>query len=150
VGESGSSEDLIRVASGLAYVCRHLDELREVLGDDGSDPSMPLTRLVVALRGNENPSLSRAGGQPTEQPTAADVARLLTEVHAAVQAAGDALGVYGIGRSRDGGASGLEVLLVVFRCPLQRCAGRPAHEVTESQPRCSVSSARLPMIRERL
>jgi hypothetical protein len=148
---SGSSQEAIRVASGLAYVCRHLDELRELLGDDGSDPLMPLSRLVTDLHGGGASLDSQTGAQqPGERTVVFDVVGLLNEVHAAVQAAGDALGVYGFGPSRGGGLSGMEVLQFVFRCPLDRCVGRPAYEVRGAHPVCTVSAARLPLIRERL
>lgn len=131
---SGSRAGAIRVASGLAYVCGHLDELRDLLGDDGSDPDKPVTRLVTALR---------------EQRQETEVAGLLDAVHAAVQASGDEMGIYGFG-SRRGGLSGMEVLQIVFRCPLNRCAGRSAEQVAGPAPVCTVSPARLPLRRERL
>jgi len=132
---SGSRAGAVRVASGLAYVCGHLDELRDLLGDDGSDPDKPLTRLVTALR---------------EQPQETEVAGLLDALHAAVQATGDEMGIYGLGGSRRGGLSGMEVLQIVFRCPLNRCAGRSAEQVTGPAPVCTVSPGRLPLRRERL
>lgn len=137
---SGCGLEAIRLANGLAYVCRHLDELRELLGDDGSDPSTALMRLVAVLQGG-------ASGQAAKAP---ELAGVLEEVHAQVQAAGDVLGVYGSGSSRGGGLSGMEVLQFVYRCPLGRCAGRLAHEVAQAQPVCTVSEARQSLIRERL
>jgi hypothetical protein len=46
--------------------------------------------------------------------------------------------------------SGMEPLEIVYRCPLQRCAGRPGSQVTEAQPLCSVSPDRRELLRERL
>jgi hypothetical protein len=140
--ESGA--EAARVARGLAYVCRHLDELRTLLDDDGTDPSKPLAKLVTALQGQAAAQQPTDGGQ--SRPS---VAGLLDQVHAAVQAAGDALGVYGSG-VRSGGQTGMEALQVVFRCPLGRCAGRPADRVAGPPPVCTVSPAGLPLIRERL
>jgi hypothetical protein len=139
--ESGA--ETARVARGLAYVCRHLDELRTLLNDDGTDPSAPLTELVAALQGPTH-SQPQCGGK-----AGPSIAGLLSQVNAAVQAAGDALGVYGIG-VRSSGQTGMEALQVVFRCPLRRCAGRPADRLTGPQPVCTVSPAGLPLIRERL
>jgi hypothetical protein len=139
--ESGA--EVARVARGLAYVCRHLDELRTLLNDDGTDPSAPLTELVSALQG-QAPSRSSGGGQ-----AGPSIASLLDRVHTAVQAAGDALGVYGVG-VRSSGQTGMEPLQVVFRCPLRLCAGRPADRVSGPQPVCTVSPARLSLVRERL
>lgn len=148
---SESHSEAIRTASGLAYVCSHLDELRELLGDDGSNPSTPLTRLVGALQAGETPPPRHPGGEQSgEQPAGPYIAGLLNEVHAAVQAAGDALGIYPAGPSRGGGLSGMEVLRIVFRCPLHQCAGRPADKVTGPRPVCTVSPKQLPLIRERI
>ena len=133
-----SSAQAIKVAKGLAYVCGHLDELRERLGEDGAGFSAPLGRLLAALREAD-------GAKPD-----ADIAGLLGEVDAAVRQAGDAYGVYGFGGTRRG-TSGMEALQVVFRCPLQRCAGRSADQVAgRSQPVCAVSQEQRPLIRERL
>jgi len=139
--ESGA--ETARVARGLAYVCRHLDELRTLLDDDGTDPSAPLTELVTALQGPAH-SQPQDGGQ-----AGPSIAGLLNQINAAVQAAGDALGIYGIS-VRSSGQTGMEALQVVFRCPLRRCAGRPADRFTGPQPVCTFSPARLPLIRERL
>ena len=140
-GDPGA--EAARIARGVAYVCRHLDELRTLLNDDGTDSSAPLTALVAALRG-QAPSQPSGVGQ-----AGPSIAGLLDQVHAAAQAAGDALGVYGVG-VRSSGQTGMEPLQVVFRCPLQRCAGRPADRVTGPQPVCTVSQDRLPLTRERL
>jgi hypothetical protein len=131
----GSSAEAIRVAKGLAYVCGHLGELRELLKDDGADPSTPLGQLLNAL-------------QPGQ--AAADVSGSLDAVDAAVRKAGDAFGVYGFTSTRRGGPSGMEALQIVFRCPLQRCTGRPADQVRGSTPVCAISPQRLPLERERL
>lgn len=133
---AGSGAEAARIARGLAYVCGHLAELRALLEDDGADPSKSLSRLVSALQA---PSAGAQAGP--------DIAALLGQVQAAVQALGDAVGIYGYSR-RGTGQSGMEALQIVYRCPLQRCAGRPAETITEPEPKCSVSGARL--IRDRL
>ena len=58
-----SSAQAIKVAKGLAYVCGHLDELRERLGEDGAGFSAPLGRLLAALRRpmERNPTLISPG-----------------------------------------------------------------------------------------
>jgi hypothetical protein len=72
-----------------------------------------------------------------------DLVDLLDAVHAAVQAAGDARGVYGQAR-RGVDAVGVESLEIVYRCPLRVCSGRDEAEVTELPPRCSISGQELP------
>jgi hypothetical protein len=125
----------LRVARGLAYVCGHLDELRELLGDDGSDPDRPLARLIAALRA----------------PEPEEIAARLDAVDAAVQEAGDMMGVYGPGPARGpAGLDALDALQIVYRCPLKRCAGRPANVFAGARPVCTVSPERLPLVRERL
>ncbi|MFJ6293802.1 hypothetical protein ACIQJX_10645 [Streptomyces griseoviridis] len=121
-----------RDAAGLAYVCAHFEELRELLGDDGLDPSTPLERLRAA-RGAE----------------AASSAELLGEIDAALRAATDDFAsIHGAGQGRGGDLSGLEPLEIVFRCPLRRCTGRPGSEVAVARPVCSIS--RRELVRERL
>ncbi|MFF0201374.1 hypothetical protein [Streptomyces sp. NPDC005017] len=121
-----------RDAAGLAYVCAHYEELRALLGDDGTDPSTPLARLRSAC-----------GGE------VASLVRLLGEVDAALRAAtGDFVSIRGVGESRPGQSSGLEPLEHVFRCPLRQCTGRHGSEVAEARPVCSLS--RRELIRERL
>ncbi|GAB7186770.1 hypothetical protein ATKI12_6601 [Kitasatospora sp. Ki12] len=117
-----------RIAAGLAYVCGHLDEIRATLGDDGTDASAPLPRLLTAIQAS-----------PRQ-----DVANLLDALHAAVQAAGDAPGVYGQADLRGIDAVGVESLEIVYRCPLRVCSGRDESELTQFPPRCSISGQELP------
>ncbi|MFE3072568.1 hypothetical protein [Streptomyces sp. NPDC059247] len=120
------------VAAGLAYVCTHLGELRELLGDEGADPATPLGRLLAL------------SGAPGEDP---ELASLLAEVDSVLRESTDGMvSLHGFGQGRDG--SGLEALEFVYRCPLRRCAGRPGGEVAEARPVCSIS--RRALLRERL
>ncbi|MFE1437451.1 hypothetical protein [Streptomyces sp. NPDC058739] len=121
-----------RDAAGLAYACAHYEELREVLGDDGTDPSTPLARLRAACGGERG-----------------EIVGVLGEVDAALRAAtGGFVSIHGVGESRPGQLSGLEPLEHVFRCPLRQCTGRHGSEVAEARPVCSLS--RRELIRERL
>jgi hypothetical protein len=119
----------MRAAAALAYVCTHLDELSEILHDDGNDAGSVLGVLLAALR----------DGEPVAQP--------LDQVNEAVQKAGDELGIYGE-RRRSAGAVGLVPTVTVFRCPLGKCLGRSLDEVTEFPPRCAIDNAEL--VRDRL
>src|SRR5450755_986448 len=123
----------LRVAFGLAYACGHLAELRQTLQDDGSDPSTPIARLLSACRAGLPPADD--GKNPDRQPS---LAELLDDVHAAVQAAGDILGVYVYDESRSVEPAGVQSLEIVYRCPLNLCAGRSASEVINAHPVCSL------------
>lgn len=119
------SPDTARVSAGLAYLCGHLEEIRDTLGD-ASAPSELLTTL--------------GSGSPEEIATA------LNTLHAALRGAGDARGIYG--HQRELTPVGVHSLEIVYRCPLQRCDGRAADEVDDDQPRCAISGREL--VRERL
>ncbi|MFF0490936.1 hypothetical protein ACFYTQ_18105 [Nocardia sp. NPDC004068] len=121
------SQDAGRVAAGLAYLCGHLADVRETLGEDGNEP---LRRLLEVVRSGE----------------AADVGPALDAVHSALRSAGDARGLYG--NQRGIGPVGVRHLEVVYRCPLGRCTGRAAGEIDEDSPRCAVAGREL--LRERL
>jgi hypothetical protein len=125
-----SSEDAGRVAAGLAYLCGHLEDLRSILGDDGTDVGMPLHHLLAVVR----------SGTPS------DIGAALDAVHTALQAAGDARGLYG--HHRDPAPIGVHHLEIVYRCPLARCTGRAADEVDGDPPRCALTGREL--LRERL
>lgn len=144
---AGSSAEARQVARGLAYVCGHLQELRKLLNDDGTDPAKPLTRLVSAIEAAGAVASSQPSSAGT--PTGGDIAALLRQVHASVQHAGDVVGIYGYSR-RGTAQSGMEALQIIYRCPLQRCAGRLEDSVTELNPKCTMSPNGLPLIRDRL
>jgi hypothetical protein len=129
---SSSQAAALRVATALAYVCGSLPELYEMLGDDGTDPSSPLARLVAAARSDQ------------------DVAAPLEAVHSAVQDAGDPAGVHGAAGTRGGESNGLEPLQIVHRCPLGRCTGRPESVLSDAPPVCSIDPDRRALRRERL
>jgi hypothetical protein len=131
MGGSKPDAESVWAAVGLANVCGQLDELRQLLNDDGSDEASPLSRLLAAVR----------AGKPGQV-----IAELLDDLNEAVQDAGDMAGVFGFDVSR-GDDAGLDALEIVFRCPLARCAGRAD---ADRQPFCALSPARLPLLRERL
>ncbi|MEU4332838.1 hypothetical protein [Nonomuraea dietziae] len=121
-----------RIATGLAYVCHHAEELRRNLNDDGSDPDKPLQRLRTAL---------------AEKASEDELHELLEAIHLAViQATGDPWGVFGheAGRSVVVGVAPIEI---VYRCPLDRCAGRTRDQLI-GEARCEMSGRGLR--RERL
>ncbi len=125
-----SSQNAGRVAAGLAYLCGHLEDIRSVLGDDGSDTATPLNRLIAAVHSD----------------SATDLGGALDAVHTALQAGGDARGLYGHHRTPT--PIGVHHLEVVYRCPLARCTGRTADEVHDDPPRCALTEREL--LRERL
>ncbi|MFI9636446.1 hypothetical protein ACIHAX_27510 [Nocardia sp. NPDC051929] len=122
------SQDATRVTAGLAYLCGHLQEIRGTLGDDGTDTSTPLHKLLSSVRSGDG----------------AGIAAALDAVHTALRAAGDARGLYGHHRGLV--PVGVHSIEVVYRCPLERCDGRD--DVDAEPPRCAVSGRELR--RERL
>lgn len=106
----------------MAYACAHLDELKSLLDDPA-----PLNRLLDAIRDGADPS----------EP--------MRELHRAVQAAGDALGVLGHPNRDIAGTPGLPPVPVelVYLCPSGICS---RYEWAEA--RCEVNDA--PLRRERL
>ncbi|GAA3908882.1 hypothetical protein GCM10023084_71370 [Streptomyces lacrimifluminis] len=125
---AGDEADCRRHATALAYVCGHLAEMREMLGEQGE-----------AL-------LGRLEGALEDDAAEQDLAAVLDELHRALQRAGDAPGVYGYRLPFN--AAGLSSLQIVYRCPLRRCAGFSRAEVTEFPPHCAISGGEL--LRERL
>ncbi|WP_084508408.1 hypothetical protein [Nocardia pseudovaccinii] len=101
-----------------------------MLGDDGTDTGTPLHHLLAIVHSS----------------TTSNVGAALDAVHAALQARGDARGLYG--HHRSAAAIGVHRLEVVYRCPLARCAGRAADEVHDDPPRCALTGREL--LRERL
>ncbi|QIB44486.1 hypothetical protein [Streptomyces aureoverticillatus] len=121
----------LRIAKALSYVCGHRDELVALLDED-----------VTALRAVE----AVVGRPPVDDVS---LTALLDALHAAVRRAGDSSGVYGaVGRSVM--SAGVADLDVVYRCPLQLCIGRSAHEVDGEEPRCQFAPGAMALIRERL
>ncbi|MGV9633337.1 hypothetical protein ACWDO0_04095 [Nocardia rhamnosiphila] len=125
-----SSQDAGRIAAGLAYLCEHLEDIRSVLEDDGSDHGTPLNRLLAVVHSDGVTDLGVA----------------LDAVHTALQAGGDARGLYGHHRAAT--PIGVHHLEIVYRCPLARCTGRTAAEVHDDPPRCALTEREL--LRERL
>ena len=122
--------DAERVTAGLAYLCRHLQEIRSTLGDEETDPATPLRKLLDMVSVGRTPDLADA----------------LSAVHDALRAAGDARGVYGNHRSLV--PVGVRNLEIVYRCPLARCDGRTGDDIGDDPPTCAISGQEL--LRERL
>ncbi|MBF6195008.1 hypothetical protein [Nocardia implantans] len=114
----------------MAYLCGHLQEIRSTLGDDETDASTPLRKLLDAVRSGSG----------------ADIATTLDAVHAALRTVGDARGIYGHHRGLT--PVGVHSIEVVYRCPLERCDGRGRDEVDADPPHCAISGQELR--RERL
>lgn len=120
----------LKVAKALSYVCRHRDELAELLDED--DATLRAVEAAVGSPAADDGSLTA----------------LLDALHAAIRRAGDPSGVYGeTGRSVM--PAGVADLDVVYRCPLQLCIGRSGHEV-DNAPHCRFALADTALIRERL
>ncbi len=129
-----TSDDTRRTRDALAYACGHLEELRADLGDDPAGSAV-LDRLLSRIRRNGK------------------IVDVLDEIHASLQAAGDALGLYGRvpGRHGDRGIDlpGLDTgpLEIVYLCPIGRCSGHEP-QAAGTPPRCGISGKELR--RERL
>lgn len=111
-----------KTARAVYYVCDHLADLRAQL--ERGNGTEPLDRLLAAIR---------AGG---ELPV------LLDELHTAIQAGGDALGIYGQTRSagpRPAGIGRSRAAQVVFLCPVDQCSRTwwPDDSTTE-RPACQI------------
>ncbi|MBF6229304.1 hypothetical protein IU470_29965 [Nocardia abscessus] len=125
MGVEPAQRDALRVGGGLAYVCRNLPEIRSLLRDDGGDPSTPLQQLLARTQSGDSPA----------------IAPLLDAVHAALQQAGDARGIFGNLRGMAG--VGLRPIEIVYRCPNALCTGRQDDEVGAETPRCAVTDREL-------
>lgn len=96
-----------RVADGIAFVCGRLTDIRTCLEEDG-DVAV-LDRFLVAMRSGEDP------------------AAMLEDLHAALQAAGDAFGIFGGLRgagpaSAPHGVGSPRPAEVLYLCPVRRCS----------------------------
>lgn len=128
-----TSNSLDKVADGIAYVCEHLVEIRSRLARAGG--TSPLERFLEDLR---------AGN---------DVSALLDEIHFALQAGRDQLGVYGHTissgprRSASGSRSpGLGVPVPaepVYLCPGGRCNRWWLPDERATPPECEVYGQQL-------
>lgn len=112
---------------GLANVCAHLDELREVLPEHGK---AVLARLMSADDGQK-------------------VGELLDELDAIMRQEGDVRGVYG-GADRGLTVHGLGPVPseIVYLCPTRRCARYVWHQDAPEAPVCTITGSQL--LRERL
>jgi hypothetical protein len=118
-----------RRGDALAYVCAHLEELRNDLCRDPEGDDGPLDRLLAAVRG---------GG---------DVDASLAELHAVMQAGGDALGVYGVTRGLRPVGMGRDPVETVYVCPAARCSRYWWLQAATTVPRCEIDGGTLRRVR---
>jgi hypothetical protein len=128
-----TSNSLDKVADGIAYVCEHLVEIRSRLARVGG--ASTLERFLEDLRADS------------------DVSALLDEIHFALQAGRDPLGVYGHTissgprRSASGSRSpGLGVPVPaesVYLCPGGRCNRWWLPDERPTPPECEVYGQQL-------
>ncbi|MFI6542971.1 hypothetical protein ACIBO9_06960 [Streptomyces prunicolor] len=133
----GAATDLPddRADQALAYVCRRLDYLRRLLAPDqdmgeGPPELRVLTDAVTAA----------------QQPDRDAFQDLLQALHEAVQAAGDPLGVWQASQARSihlPGASGGAPFESLYRCPIDRCAGRHPDQSTVFPLTCKITGREL-------
>lgn len=124
-----TSPGYARVSAALAYLCLHLPEILDALGED-TDSFERLRSVLDVVSRVDRDALAEA----------------VDAVHLALRARGDAVGLYGQNRNLDVvGVSGFEI---VYRCPLQLCNGCAAGEVDHDTARCTLSGR--PLLRERL
>lgn len=123
----------IRNRDALAYVCTRLDWFRQLLPDKANATSSPLQQLLDAARHGQ------------------DCGNALDTLHSAVQATGDALGVYQAER-RGGldltGVDDHEPPEIVYLCPISQCSGRRVDHSTAFPLICTITGEQL--LRERL
>jgi hypothetical protein len=124
-----TSPDYGRVSAALAYLCLHLPEILDALGEDTASVER-LRSLLVAVGRVDRDALAEA----------------VDAVHLALRTRGDAVGLYGHSRNLDlAGVTGFEI---VYRCPLHLCNGCAAGEVDHNTAHCTLSGR--PLLRERL
>ncbi|GAA3787911.1 hypothetical protein [Streptomyces chiangmaiensis] len=135
----GSHRDEGQIADGLAYVCEHVDLVRAALERGPADGPVRLDVLLAALRAGEDPSA------------------LLENVHRALRAAQDALGIFGATRGVGSLSAGSVSVLTppgvaadrpyepVLLCPRadRPCARYAWPEPNSDDPVCQVSGAPL-------
>ncbi|MFD8087400.1 hypothetical protein ACFV4F_37570 [Kitasatospora sp. NPDC059722] len=114
------------LADTIAYVCGDAAGIREAL----EPATEPLDRLLEAVRAGE------------------DITAALNDLHVALQAAGDALGVYGYNRSPSSGlrlagavpSRPREALLI---CPTGRCSRYDRPDPVAPAPTCAIDGLAL-------
>ena len=124
-----------RTDQAVAYICRRLDYLRRLLAPDqnmGGDPPelRVLTDAVTAAQRSDQGALQGP----------------LQALHEAVQAAGDPLGVWQVRKERSlhlPGESGEAPFESLYRCPIDRCAGRSPDQSTVFPLTCTITGREL-------
>ncbi|MGW4994214.1 hypothetical protein ACWEQ3_42430 [Streptomyces mirabilis] len=124
-----ADQEAQRRGDALAYVCAHLDELRDDLRSDPEGGDGPLDRLLAAVRGD------------------GDVDASLAELHAVMQAGGDALGVYGATRGLRPVGLGRDPTETVYVCPAGRCSRYWWPQAATTVPRCEMGGGTLRRVR---
>jgi hypothetical protein len=118
---------VVPVAAGLAYVCRYLQDICEVLRPDGGEPGgrVPLVVRRVA-------DAARAGG---------DLRGPLDDLHAALLDAGDPRGVWGAARAlMPAGADAGVPFEPVYACPHDHCSGHSVATAAAISFTCTLTS----------
>jgi hypothetical protein len=137
-----TSDEARRRAEQVAIVCAHIDDIQEDLCDirDGDDG--PLEAVLAATRNGR------------------DIAASLKELHTALQAGGDALGLHGYSEGGSGNrgpqplgvngdlASAGQGHEITYVCPADRCTRYWWPQGAEPVPRCAINGTSLR--RERL
>ncbi|NUR57766.1 MAG: hypothetical protein HOV87_03545 [Catenulispora sp.] len=125
--------------AALAYVCEHMDEVREDLAEAGQGSGSGATVLLEEL------NVAFGAGQP--------VGAILDAIHTVLLDAGDVLGLYGrFDPDHRGQPSGLTVAglsvrppeadEVVLLCPSERCT-RSSWPMRGQVPRCAFTDEAL-------
>lgn len=118
-------------ADALAYVCDQWSDLRAVLRAHRGTPAADQTLVSLAQAVLDG----------------SDTTEILRDLHAALRAAGDPLGVFGHARSAQVvGVDG--PYEIVYLCPVNHCSGRSWAAAAAGEPTCAVAGRTLR--RERL
>jgi hypothetical protein len=123
---TGSAE---RISTAVAYVCENLPDLRDQLDHLGD--RAPLDRLLTAIRDGR------------------DVTRPLDDLHEALLAGGDVLGVYGASArsARLAGITAAAPPETLYLCPHRRCARYRWPEAGAPAPTCAIDDSPMPLER---
>jgi hypothetical protein len=117
---------VVPVAAGLAYICRYLKDICEVLGPDSGDPSqrypLEVRRVADAVR------------------TGADLSGPLEALHEALLKVGDPRGVWGTTRTLMMTGLTTDVPFEpVYACPHDHCSGHDIDTATAISFTCTLT-----------